>query len=331
MADSELGELRRPPRPVEHRIERIARWRAQGLAGGASDSPFPVDFVDGSAVPGATEDGAGGGVIPDWYFETFSVTSGSASTVTLTYVPTEYSEVVRLNGVTLARTVDYTISESTLTFADLTGLRLGIGSNTWTLDVSYAYTDTAEVPFEARDFLLWTLDDSATIVGSDVRLNPATSGTRGGMTCPDVIPSGWSIIDITITLNQASGDGWYCILSDAAQNLVTSSLTSYYTFSFADTNPGGDRTRFISNDGTTTIDYVNGGSGFLTGTHEYRTVFTKTGANTGSVTRYVDGGLITSTTTDLWVPSTVYVSIAGFAGGLYSNSHTVSAVTVDVS
>ncbi len=337
MADSELGELRRPPRPIEHRIERLARWRAQGLAGGASDSPFPVDFVDGSAIAGASEDGATGGAVPEWFFETFSVTSGSASTVTLTYVPIIYSEVVRLNGVTLALNVDYTISEEVLTFVDLTTLRLGIGSDTWALDIHYAYTETAIVPFEPGDFLTWTLNGDATIVGgTEVQLTPATASKKGSMVCPTVIPSGWDTITVALSLYvqpTVQGDGWEVILWDAAQH-GTGELDvngeTYFGAQVIQTTAATNQQLFLSNDGATTINNSSSNSETVFGEYDYTLVWSKTGASTASVQFYRSGVLYKSSPSDIWVPSTVYLGICAYTGGLFYNEHTVRALTVDV-
>ena len=143
MADSELGELRRPNRPVEYRIERLARWRAQGLAGGTSDSVFPADAVDDALASDGSGEGDGGDP-PSWYCDTFNLTSATTSPLTLTYYPLFRSEVVRLNGVTLEPDVDYTIDGFELSLVDLADLRLGIGSDTWDLVASYAYVDAAE-------------------------------------------------------------------------------------------------------------------------------------------------------------------------------------------
>jgi hypothetical protein len=143
MADSELGELRRPPRLVEQRIHRLASWRAQGLAGGTSDDVFPADGDDDVlASDGDSE--AGGGDLPQWFADSFDVTSTSSTTVVLSYVPLFRSEIVRLNGVTLDPLTEYTIDGASLTLTTPSDLRLGIGSQTWKLVVSYAYTEPAD-------------------------------------------------------------------------------------------------------------------------------------------------------------------------------------------
>ncbi len=339
MADSELGELRRPPRPIEHRIERLARWRAQGLAGGASDSPFPVDFVDGSAIAGTSEDGATGGAVPEWFFETFSVTSGSASTVALTYVPIIYSEVVRLNGITLALDVDYTISENVLTFADLTSLRMGIGSDTWALDLHYAYTETAIVPFEAPDFLTWVLNGDATIVGgTEVRLTDNVAGEKGSIVCPDAIPSGWETITLAVDmyLSTTGGDGFEFILWDSTQHgtneldVYPGALERYLGAQVFQTATGLNAQLFYSDDGTTTLSTSSSDDRVDAGENTYTVVWTKTGANTASVQFYKNAALEKSSSSDIWVPSTVYVGICAYTGGLFYNEHTVRAVTLDV-
>lgn len=141
MADSELGELRRAPRLPEQRIHRIAAWRGQGLAGGTSDDVYPTDFDDDSLA----SDGAGegdGGALPSWTFDTFDVTS-STTVVYLSAYPLPRSEIVRLNGITLEPTVDYTIEGRTLTLVSPSTLLLGIVGS-WDLVASYAYVETAD-------------------------------------------------------------------------------------------------------------------------------------------------------------------------------------------
>jgi hypothetical protein len=159
VADSELGELRRPTRPVEYRIERLARWRAQGLAGGTSDSVFPADAVDDALASDGSGEGDGGDP-PSWFADSFDVTSVSGSALTLTYQPIPYSEVIRLNGVTLDPLTEYTIDGRVVTLTDLADLLLGIGADTWVLVASYAYIDTAEPTLE----LLYTQSDEISIV-----------------------------------------------------------------------------------------------------------------------------------------------------------------------
>lgn len=146
MADTDLGELRRPARPIEQRIERIARWRAQGLAGGQADSTFPADATDGAVFASGGDTsvvtGGGGAGAGNWEYDTFSLTSATTNLFTLTAVPVDKSEVVRVNGLVLTR-AEYTITSNVLTFTDLDAVRLGIGADTWTIALNYAYTDLA--------------------------------------------------------------------------------------------------------------------------------------------------------------------------------------------
>ena len=159
MADSELGELRRPPRLPEQRIHRLASWRAQGLAGGTSDDVTPADAVDDVLASDGGGEGDGGDP-PSWFADSFDITSATTSPLTLTYIPLPYSEVVRINGITLEPTVDYTIDGSSLALTDLADLRLGIGADTWTLVASYAYVDAAE-PTPGLAFVYDITDDNS--------------------------------------------------------------------------------------------------------------------------------------------------------------------------
>lgn len=142
MADSELGELRRSPRPVEARIARIGGWKSQGLAGGTSDTPYPLDYGD-SLTLGPNGDGGTGEPTPDWFAESLTLTTASGSTASLTYEPVDFSTVIRLNGITLVEGVDYTVAGRVVTFLDRTDLLRGIGSDSWTLAATYPYYDSA--------------------------------------------------------------------------------------------------------------------------------------------------------------------------------------------
>lgn len=146
MADTALGELRRPARPIEQRIERLARWRAQGLDAGESDAPFPADAMDSAAFAGSGDSAAGpaegGAGTPQWLFDAFDLESGTANSFALSATPIENSEVVRVNGLVLEPT-EYTITGSTLELTDIAAVRLGVGSDTWRLVLNYAYYDLA--------------------------------------------------------------------------------------------------------------------------------------------------------------------------------------------
>lgn len=141
MADSELGELRRPPRSPEARVSRLGGWKSQGLAGGTNDTVVPVE--SGSQLLTVGGD-IGGEVSPDWFAESFTMTSAAAAARRLSRVPVEYSEILRLNGVTLVRDVDYTIDGATVTWTDVTDLLLGIGAGSWTLAATYPYYESVD-------------------------------------------------------------------------------------------------------------------------------------------------------------------------------------------
>lgn len=145
MADTALGELRRAARPIEQRIERIARWRAQGLDSGESDATFPADSTDGAVFSGGSDSAApaeGSAATPRWLFDEFDLTSSTTNSFALTAYPIENSEIVRVNGLVLEPS-EYVIAGSTLTLDDIAAVRLGIGADTWRLVASYAYFDRA--------------------------------------------------------------------------------------------------------------------------------------------------------------------------------------------
>lgn len=142
MADSELGELRRPPRAVEDRLMRMTGFRRSGMAGGTSDTPYPVGGNDGITVDDS--DTGSEDVTPDWFSERFALTGSSSGVISLTNTPIERSEVLALNGVQLVRNVNYTIDGNRVTLDDLDSPLLGIGSDTWTMSAVYPYFEGAE-------------------------------------------------------------------------------------------------------------------------------------------------------------------------------------------
>jgi len=145
MADTALGVLRRPPRTMPQRLERLARGRAEGLAAGSNDTLFPSgasDTIVFAAGGGDASSVSGAGPSPKWEYDSFSLTSSTTNSFALTATPIDKSEVVRVNGLVLTR-AEYTIIGSVLTFTDLAAVRLGIGSDTWTIALNYAYYDLA--------------------------------------------------------------------------------------------------------------------------------------------------------------------------------------------
>jgi hypothetical protein len=141
MADSELGEVRRPQRTDLERVLRATGYRSQGMAGGTTDTVSPLDESDDSGLTadGSSDDGADS---PSWFAETTEVVA-TTSNVVLTYSPIDFSEVLRLNGVVMVRGVDYTITGRTVTLTDPDELLAGIDSSTWTIEATYPYFDAA--------------------------------------------------------------------------------------------------------------------------------------------------------------------------------------------
>jgi hypothetical protein len=140
MADSELGEVRRPQRADIERLLRATGYRSQGMAGGTTDTVSPLDESDDSGLAADLSGGDDGDETPAWFAETKDVTEDT-TWVLLTYAPVEFSEVLRLNGVTMVRGVDYSVSQRTVTLLDPADLLAGIGGDTWTIEATYPYTD----------------------------------------------------------------------------------------------------------------------------------------------------------------------------------------------
>lgn len=191
MADTTLGVLRRAPRPVEQRTERIARWRAQGLANGAADSTFPGDATDGAVFSG----GAGGDseavqTSVRWYGERFVVGPSSTGVLTLTYQPQEWSEVVSYNGIRLDPISEYAIDGRTLTLTDVADLTLGVTGTNY-LVINYAITDIATPMVEDAILALgpwgyWKLNEPSTMVVTDDVVDYSGNNRHGqyGVTPP---------------------------------------------------------------------------------------------------------------------------------------------------
>jgi hypothetical protein len=139
MADSELGEVRRPQRADIERLLRATGYRSQGMAGGTTDTVSPLDESDDSGLAADLSGGDDGDETPAWFAETKDV-SEDTTWVLLTYAPIEFSEVLRLNGVTMVRGVDYSITRRTVTLLDPSDLLAGI-DGTWTIEATYPYLD----------------------------------------------------------------------------------------------------------------------------------------------------------------------------------------------
>jgi hypothetical protein len=184
MADSELGEVRRPQRSDLDRLLRATGYRSQGMAGGNTDTVSPLDESDDS---GLTADGTSddGDETPSWFAEVRTVTSAT-TTVLLTYSPLEYSEVLRLNGIVMVRGVDYSISQRTVTLLDPSDLLAGIASDEWTIEATYPHVDEAVDEPEIVATIASTSVDAgeheATLPGTVVDGDMALLITGGHMT-----------------------------------------------------------------------------------------------------------------------------------------------------
>jgi hypothetical protein len=316
---------------------------------GSGLTPATVVTEAAAAADGGSSTDTPTTSLPSWESESLTV-SGVLSTWGLTYAPIPQSLVLRLNGLDLVEGTDFTLADNVVQFTDPADLFLG-WSASWQLSAVYPHFDVALDPqgqdenvppyfFEAPGFLTWQLNGAATIVGgTEVRLNANSAGSKGSMVCPTAIPPGWSTITLEITLNlpTKAGDGWETILWDTTQHGTTEldvypgAPEFYFSGVIAQTPPGLNATLYQSHNGTT---YVGGGSvvGDETAAleHVYRTVWTRTGADTASVTRWRDGVLRNSSPADVWVPASIYVGICGYAGGLFTNEHTVRGVSLVV-
>jgi len=337
MADTALGELRRPTRPLEERLERIARWRAQGLDTGESDATFPADGTDGDAfVAGGADSAAGaeaGAVTPSWLFDGFDLAAATANSFTLTGYPLENSEVVRVNGLVLEPTTEYTITGNVLELVDIDAVRLGIGADSWRIVVSYAYFDRTVPSFDPPATITgWTLNGSATAVGDYVQLTDATTGDQAGsMVTSEVIPTGWSFITIDIALEYTPGvgpgDGFVFGLLDSTVHDDTF-LGGYggdmgfaplsgkvYAVGWVDTFSAGAGVAIASRDAADNNTEDGDPGGYVsTGVNTYSLAFTATTPGRASATLSWNGTPVEASTTDVYVPASPRVVLTAGTG-----------------
>lgn len=351
MADTALGELRRPTRPLEERLERIARWRAQGLDTGESDATFPADGTDGDAfVAGGADAAAGaeaGAGTPSWLFDAFDLESATTNLFTLTGYPLENSEVVRVNGLVLEPTAEYTITGNVLEFVDIAAVRLGIGADTWRIVVSYAYFDRTVPTFDPPVSITgWSLNGSAVAVGDYVQLTDATTGDQAGsMVTSEVIPTGWSFITIDISLDYTSGvgpgDGFVFGLLDSTVHADTfvgsygnalgfAPLTGLvYAVGWIDTFSAGAEAVISSQDASANVaDNSLAGVHVADGVNTYTLALTATTPGRASAALSWNGTPILSSGADLYVPASPRVVLTSGTGAAKQDV-TIQSVAID--
>lgn len=347
MADTALGELRRAARPIEQRIERIARWRAQGLDSGESDATFPADSTDGAVFSGGSDSAApaeGSAATPRWLFDEFDLTSSTTNSFALSGSPLTNSEVVRVNGLVLEPS-EYVITGSTLVLDDIAAVRLGIGADTWRLVASYAYFDAATPIFDPPSTITgWNLNGDAVAVGSTVVLTDGTMNQAGSMVTTETVPAGWSTISLEVTIDYtpggSRGDGFVMGLLDStvhADTYVGSSggdlgfgpLTGMvYAAAWIDTYSAGSEAKLSSRDASANVaDASLAGLQASTGVNDYVVTFTATDPGRASATLSWNGSTILSSVADLYVPTAPRVILSGGTGA-FVETVIVTAVTV---
>lgn len=342
MADSELGELRRPPRAVEDRLMRMAGFRRSGMAGGTSDTPYPV----GGSSDGLTVDDSDGGsedsLAAEWYSEHFTLTAASSSAVSLTNVPIDASEVLALNGVHLVRGVDYTIVENVVYLDTDRPPTLGIGDDAWTLSAVYPFLDGAAT-WTAPPVSAWVLNGDAFLDDGNVWLTDTGLSQSSSAICPLPVPSTWESISFkaTIDLPTIFADGFTITLLDDtefatsyvgdggdSQGLLNGSgphsFSSWMTYSVYVWAPDA---RFVWDDGTTQSHYDTGIT-LDAGVHDYRVIWTRTATNEADVEVYIDD-VLESATAAVWVPETILLALTA-ATGAVGNEHIVQSTDIEV-
>lgn len=347
MADTDLGELRRPPRPIEQRIERIARWRAQGLDSGESDATFPADSTDGAVFSGGSDSAApaeGGATAPRWLFDEFNLTSSTTNSFALSGSPLTNSEIVRVNGLVLEPS-EYVITGSTLVLDDIAAVRLGIGADTWRLVASYAYFDAATPIFEPPSTITgWNLNGDAVAAGSTVVLTDGTTNQAGSMVTTETIPAGWSTISLEVTIDYtpggSRGDGFVMGLLDSTvhpdtyvggngSNLGFGPLTGMvYAAGWIDTYSAGTEAKLSSRDASANVaTATTAGYYAASGVNEYEVTFTATTPGRASAVLSWNGSPIVTSIADLYVPAVPRVILSGGTGA-FVETVIVTAVTV---
>lgn len=347
MADTELGELRRPTRPLDERLERIARWRAQGLDTGESDATFPSDATDAAVFAGGGDTGQaaeGSATTPEWLFDEFNLTSSTPNSFALSATPVANSEVVRVNGLVLEPS-EYVITGSTLVLDDIAAVRLGIGADTWRLVANYAYFDAASPVFDPPSTITgWNLNGDAVAAGATVVLTDGTTNQAGSMVTTETIPAGWSNISLEVTIDYtpggSRGDGFVMGLLDSTvhpdiyvggngSNLGFGPLTGMvYAAAWIDTYSAGSEAKLSSRDASANVaDATLAGYHAGTGVNDYVVTFTATDPGRASATLSWNGSTILSSIADLYVPTTPRVILSGGTGA-FVEEVIVTAVTV---
>lgn len=348
MADTALGELRRAARPIEQRIERLARWRAQGLDAGESDATFPADSTDAVVFAGGGDSGSAGegsAVSAAWLFDAFDLESATTNSFTLTGYPLENSEVVRVNGLVLEPTAEYTITGNVLEFVDIAAVRLGIGADTWRVVVSYAYFDRATPVFDPPATITgWNLNGTAVAVGSTVKLTDGTMNQAGSMVTTETIPAGWTSISLAVTIDYtpggSRGDGFVMGLLDSTVHADTyvggtggdmgfGPLTGMvYAAGWIDTYSAGSEGKLSSRDASANVaDASTAGYHAATGSNDYEVTFTATTPGRASAVLSWNGSPIVTSVADLYVPAVPRVILSGGTGS-FVETVIVTAVTV---
>ena len=129
-----------PPRDPSQRQGVQARQSFGGSLSGRSRNADPVQQrATRSVVRVPTSTTVSAETL--WVEDHFSVTSGSLGPFTLSYLPRDNSEDIKLNGVGVLRTTEWTRSGVTVTVDS--GVFLGI-SGTWDLTVQYEVLDAVQ-------------------------------------------------------------------------------------------------------------------------------------------------------------------------------------------
>lgn len=305
---------------------------------------------------------------PLWESELAVVDIGSArSTWSLLHVPLPQSVVLSLNGVTLQLDRDYSVADSIVSLLDPEDVWLG-QDDAWSLHATYPYFDDAptvtppsEVPpgvFDPPVIDEWSYNGSAVLdAGVPILNQGGVAGSEAGsMVSVAALPSGWSTITLTFTVDidgtsGSAGNGIaFGLLDDSeAETYVGGFGSGLGVGSAGDAGPTPidtvacalawiDTESYYSGDGTgtylgsrslgglTTLE-SDAGPDIADGSNDYELTFTATGGDRASAVLKWNGSTVLSSTTDLYVPATPRIIIAAGSG---SNHQHVEITAVDV-
>lgn len=174
------------PRTEQQRAAVQARQAFPGSVAGSVRNAGPVSQAGRTAVRVPTSTTLSAETF--WVEDHFSVSASALGPFTLSYVPRANSEDVKLNGVGVRPTVEWTRSGVTLTLDP--SVTLGIGTDTWDLTVQYEVSSSVALPVTESYALAvlalsplayWPLTETSGAAAADVTGHGYNGAYTGGV------------------------------------------------------------------------------------------------------------------------------------------------------